>query len=101
MSNAAAQGPGLAGGRTAGTVALVVGAVLHLVAGFFTFTAIGLISVAPWAIVLLGAAWLAGAVLLLRSVRSRPWLAAAVPVAHAVLLWAVVTIGDTWLGWTA
>lgn len=82
-------------------VAVTVAAVLQLVVGYFTVAAIGLISVPVWAIVLLAAAWLVAAAVLVRAARRRPLATPLVPVVNGLLLWAVVTAGDIWLGWTA
>ncbi|MGH3440474.1 MAG: hypothetical protein ACRDUY_00185 [Nitriliruptorales bacterium] len=76
-------------------------AALQLVVGYFTVAAIGLISVPPWGIVLLAAAWLVGGVALVRLARSRPAWTLLVPAANGLFLWAVVTAGDIRLGWTA
>lgn len=92
---------GTPGGRVLSAVALILAAALQLVVGFFTTTAIGLISVPLWAIVLLAGLWLVAVVVLVRVARRRPVATPLVPLANALLLWAVVTAGDVWLGWTA
>lgn len=92
---------GTPGGRVLPTVALIVAAALQLVVGLYTTAAIGLISVPMWAIVLLAGAWLVAVLVLVRMARHRPVATPLVPVANALLLLAVATAGDVWLGWIA
>lgn len=86
------------GRRLASLIALVFGALMHLIVGVFVFSS-GLIAPA-WAVATLVLLWLVAAVVLWR-VRRRPIVALLVPLVTAGLWWAAVTAGDTWLGWTA
>lgn len=87
-------------GRRVGETAAVVAAVaLQLVVGFFT-SAMGLMAPA-WAIALFTAVWLAAVVVLYRLARTKPLATPAVPLVNGALLWALLGIGDVWLGWTA
>lgn len=86
------------GRRLASLIAVVFGALMHLIVGVFVFSS-GLI--APvWAVAALVLLWLAAAVVLWR-VRRRPIVALLVPLVTAALWWAAVTAGDAWLGWGA
>lgn len=82
-------------------LAAVVGGALQLTVGFYTMTAIGLVSVPVWAIIVLAGVWLAAAVLFVRTVRHAPLVAALVPVVNGLLLWGAIAAGGAWLGWTA
>lgn len=86
------------GRRLASLIALVFGALMHLIVGVFVFSS-GLIAPA-WAVAGLVLLWLVAAVALWR-VRRRPIVALLVPLVTAGLWWAAVTAGDVWLGWTA
>jgi hypothetical protein len=99
MSDMTMGGTGRA--KRATSLVAVVAGIAQLAVGFFTFSAIGLISVPVWAIVLLAALWLAGAVVLVRNGRHAPLVAVAVPVVNALLLWGIVAAGGAWLGWNA
>lgn len=103
MTNDAVGGHPAFGGRKGSTwiVAAVVGAVLQLIVGFFTVTAIGLIALPVWASVVLVGGWLAAAALLVRTVRHSPLIAIVVPVANGLALWGLIAVGGAWLGWTA
>lgn len=83
------------------TVATVIGGAGQLVVGYFTLAAIGLIGVPVWGIVLLAGGWLAASAALVYLARRRRLLTAMVPVASALVLWAVVAVGGAWLGWSA
>lgn len=83
------------------TVATVIGGAGQLVVGYFTLAAIGLIGVPVWGIVLLVGGWLAASAALVYLARRRPLLTTMVPVANALVLWAVVAAGGAWLGWSA
>lgn len=84
--------------RALAVIAVVLAAGLHLVVGWFTLTS-GL--VAPfWAIVVLAAVWVAAVVLLVRTARRSPLAAPLVPVGNGLLLWAALSAGGLWLGWT-
>lgn len=96
MNNAA-----VGGSKGMGTAATVVGVILQLTVGFFTVTAIGLVGVPVWGIVVLAGAWLAAAAFLVRTVRQTPLTALLVPAANAVVLWGAVAAGGAWLGWSA
>lgn len=80
-------------------VALVIGVLGHLAAGVW-YASSGL--VAPWwAVVGLLVVWAVLSVVLWRLVRRRsPW-AIAIPVLDAVIWFAVISIGDALLDWTA
>jgi len=76
------------------------GLALHLIVGVFPFSASGLL--APlWAVIVLGLVWLAGLVIAIRLVRSRPRLVPLVPLV-ALVFWAgLMLVGDLLLDWTA
>jgi hypothetical protein len=86
--------------RMVAVAAWVLAGALQAVVGFFTITAIGLISLPLWAIAVLAGLWLAGVVVLVLTARRRPLAAPLVPVANGLLLWAVVAAGEAYLGWT-
>ena len=54
-----------------------------------------------WGIMSAWALWLAAAVGLVVTARRRPLLAPVIPLANAGLLFALVTFGESVLGWTA
>lgn len=84
------------------SAAAVVGAVvLHLVAGFFTWTAVGLISIPVWAAAGLALLWVGSVVLMLRTARERVLLTPMVPAGYLLVLWATVAAGGAILGWNA
>jgi hypothetical protein len=88
-------------GRDASAVvAVVTGALLHLVRGVFVLAS-GLL--APWwAVVLLVAIWAVAVVAdPVRWRRDHPFRTMLVPFAMAAIWWAVIIAGDTWFGWTA
>jgi hypothetical protein len=89
-----------AAGRDASAViALVAGGLLHLVMGVFVLAS-GLL--APFgAVALLVAIWGALWLPIWRWRRAHPFRTMLVPFAMAAVLWATVTAGDTWFGWTA
>lgn len=79
---------------------VAVAIVLHLVVLVPFTVASGL--VAPfWAIAAFFGLWLVGAGTLVLLARRRPLVAPLVPVVNATLLWAAITAGEGWLGWTA
>ena len=81
-----------------GVVALAVALQLVVLVPFTV--ASGLL--APlWAVLLLYGLWLAGALLLVKLARPRPFATPIVPAVNALLLWAVISGGEIWLGWTA
>lgn len=85
-------------GRALPVLAVVLAGALQLVVGWFTLAS-GLL--APlWAIGLLAVAWLVAVAVLVRISRRRPLAAPLVPVANGLLLWAVLSAGQGWLGWT-
>lgn len=84
--------------RTRAVVAFA--AVLQLVVLVPLTVASGLLAPA-WAVVLFHLLWLAAAVAFVRTARSKPTATPLVPLANAALLWAGLTLGDLWLGWTA
>lgn len=86
------------GRQLASLIALVFGALMHLIVGVFVFLS-GLIAPA-WAVAGLVLLWLVAAIALWR-VRRRPIVALLVPLVTAGLWWAAVTAGDVWLGWSA
>ncbi|HUG84963.1 MAG TPA: hypothetical protein VMM13_10380 [Euzebya sp.] len=58
--------------------------------------------VAPlWAIIALGLLWLIAAAVLWQVAIRQPFATPVIPIANAVLLWAAITAGETWLGWMA
>jgi hypothetical protein len=84
--------------RVGQVIGAVFGAALHLIVGVFYLTS-GLVA-PPWAAVLLIVAWAAFTVLLWRWRRS-PVRALLLPFGEAALWYAVISAGETWLGWTA
>jgi hypothetical protein len=95
-------GPGGAAARPRGAgpvLAWWVGLVAHLVMGVW-YAASGLIA-PPWAVAALLVIWVLLLIVGLRLRARRPWWMLAVPVL-AVAIWvAVVSAGETFLGWTA
>jgi hypothetical protein len=87
-------------GRDASAViSVVTGGLLHLFLGFFVLAS-GLL--APWwGVLLLVAVWGALWVPIWRWRRDHPFRTMLVPFAMAAILWATLTAGDTWFGWTA
>jgi hypothetical protein len=84
--------------RAGQIIAIVFGAVLHVAIGFF-YAASGLL--APlWGVAVLWLIWLGLAVLMWRW-RSRPFVVLAIPFVAAGIWWAVISLGDVLLGWTA
>ena len=80
-------------------VAIVIGIVGHLAAGVW-YAASGL--VAPgWAVVGLLIVWAALSVVLWRLVRRRSGWAIAIPVLDLAIWFAVISIGEALLDWTA
>lgn len=101
MNSEAAQTTGTSdGGQRAWTLAALVAGLMQLTVGFFTVTAIGLISVPLWAIVGLVSAWIGATAILVRTVRHTPLVAALIPLANGLLLWGVIAAGEAWFGWT-
>lgn len=91
-----AEGPG---GRVLPVVTVALAVIAQLIVLVPFTVASGL--VAPlWAIVLLYLVWAGAAFLLVRVARRRPLMAPLVPAANALVLWAVISIGQAWLGWT-
>ena len=89
------------GGRKRTSIlAAVVGGLAQVTVGFFTITAIGLLSVPLWAAVVLGTAWLVAAAVFVLAIRPNPVLAVLAPVVNGLVLWGVVAAGEAWLGWT-
>lgn len=87
------------GRRALPVLAVAVAVVGHLVVLVPFTVASGLL--APlWAVVGLHGLWLAGALVLLRLARHRPLLAPLVPAVNAAVLWAALSAGGLWLGWT-
>lgn len=87
-------------GRLMRLVPVMLAGALQLVVGFFTITAIGLVGVPLWAAAGLAVLWIAAALLLVR-LRRKPLAVLLVPVVNALLLWATISAGEAWLGWTA
>ncbi len=86
-------------GRRAGRIAvMVVAGLVHAALGV-TVSVSGLI-MPTTAVRLLALLWIAGVVGMIRS-RHRPALLLAVPVASWAVWFAVVALGEAWLGWTA
>ena len=82
--------------RTVGAVVAVLG--LLVLAPFFLASGL----MAPlWAVVGLTTAWLALLVVAGVQLRRRPWWLVLLPVAAALLWFAVMSAGGAWLGWTA
>src|SRR5690625_2466456 len=80
--------------------AIVLAVVLHLIVAV-PFT-VGLGLIAPvWAIAVAWVLWLTAAATLTMIARRRPLLSPTVPVANAVLLYGLITFGESVLGWTA
>ena len=85
--------------RTLKIVAVAVAIVLQLIVGFFTLTS-GL--VAPlYGIALLSMAWVAAAVILIRLIRTRPFVTPLVPAVNALVWYGVLSLGGALLNWTA
>ena len=92
--------PGASGRRGWALGVTALAAALQLVVLVPFTIASGLL--APlWAVLLLYGLWLVGALLLVRLARRRPFTTPVVPTVNAVLLWLVITAGDSWLGWSA
>lgn len=87
-------------GRVVTTLIVAVAVVLQLVVAVPFTAASGLL--APlWGVVAAWMLWLVAAIALVLVARRRPLLAPVVPLVNVVLLWALITGGDLWLGWTA
>jgi hypothetical protein len=80
-------------------VLAVLAGIAHVVVGWF-YLAGGLV-VPGVVLVPLWLAWIAGAVVLVRSAARRSWWTPAVPVAAAVLFVLVLVAGEQWFGWQA
>lgn len=76
-----------------------VGIAAHVCILFFYVTS-GLVAPA-WAVAGLLVLWLVLLVVAIRLLRARPALALLVPVAAALIWFAVIASGGAWLGWTA
>jgi hypothetical protein len=100
-SSRGAGSPWAARGRRGWLLAAAAGGLLQLVVGFYTATAIGLISVPLWAAVVLLGAWAAAAVTFVALVRRAPVQALLLPLINGLLLWGLVAAGGAWWGWTA
>ena len=84
---------------TSDRLILVLAVVAHLGAGIF-YAAAGLL--APlWAVLLLWALWVVLLWVLVRTWRRRPLLCLVVPVVAVAVFFAVITLGEQLLGWTA
>lgn len=66
--------------------------------GWVTRTALGLISVPPWATVVLVGLWLTATVLLVTVARPRPPRRTAGSLVNALLLWGTLAAGEMVLG---
>ena len=77
-----------------------MGGLAHLTVGFFTMSAIGLVSVPLWAGIVLVSAWLAAAAAFVLMVRRNPVMALLAPVANGLVLWGAIAAGEAWFGWT-
>ena len=87
------------GNPTSDRLILVLAVLGHLGAGIF-YAAAGL--VAPlWAVLLLWVLWVLLLWQLVRLWRRRPLLSLVVPVVAVALFFAVLTVGEQVLGWTA
>ena len=84
---------------TGPTVAWWVGLAAHLLMGIW-YAASGLVA-PPWAVTVLLAIWVALLIVGLRLRTRRPWWMLAVPVLDVAIWVAVVSAGETFLGWTA
>lgn len=86
--------------RALSMTAIAVGVAMQLVVAVPFTVGFGLL--APlWGIVTAWALWLAAAAGLILAARRRPLLAPVIPLANAGLLFALVTFGESVLGWTA
>lgn len=74
--------------------------VLHLAIAVFPLSASGLMA-PPWALAAIAVGWLAGLVAVWRIGRSRPFVAVLVPIVTVGAWFALMSLGDTVLGWTA
>ena len=83
--------------RAAGMIALVAGALMHLIVGAFVASS-GLVAPA-WAVALLVGVWAGLAVMLWRWHRRRPLAALGLPFVAAVVWWGTITLGENLLGW--
>jgi hypothetical protein len=81
-------------------VAVVFVAVAMQIAVAVPFTtAVGLLAPA-WGVATAWSLWLASAAALFVTTRRRPLLTPAVPILNAALLFALIAIGESFLGWT-
>ncbi len=87
-------------GHVLRVLAVVVASLLQLVVLVPFTVASGLLAPLPGVVAayVLG---LASVVVLILVARRRPLLSPLVPLANAALLWAMLTLGDALLGWTA
>jgi hypothetical protein len=75
-----------------------VGLLVQVAVGVFPLASSGLFA-PPWALALIAVGWACGVVLAWRLGRTRPILAMAVPVVTVAVWFALLTVGDRWLGW--
>jgi hypothetical protein len=87
-----------AGRRLGAGIAAAFAALLHGIVGIF-YLGSGLVAPA-WAVVALVAFWVALAVLIWRG-RTRGPVVLAIPFVAAALWWLAITLGESFLGWTA
>ena len=80
-------------------VAWWAGLAAHLVIGIW-YAASGLVA-PPWAVAVLLAIWVVVLVVGLQLRTRRPWWMLAVPVLDVIIWVAVISAGETFLGWTA
>jgi hypothetical protein len=80
-------------------VAWWVGLAAHLVIGIW-YAASGLVA-PPWAVAVLLAIWVLMLIVGLRLRTGHPWWMLAVPVLDVVIWVAIISAGETFLGWTA
>ncbi|TFV66662.1 hypothetical protein E4P40_25120 [Blastococcus sp. CT_GayMR20] len=80
-------------------VVAVLGAVAHLVVGWF-YLAGGLV-IPGYVLIPLWVVWLVLAAVLVRLAIARSWWTAAVPLAAAILFVVVLVVGEQVLGWQA
>ena len=85
---------------TGDRVVVVVAVLLHLLIGVFPIAATGLLA-PPWFVAVAGIGWGAAGVLLWRLRRTAPRRTWLVPVGVLAAWFALVTLGDVLLGWTA
>ena len=81
-------------------VVVLIAVVMQIVVAVPFTTAVGLLAPA-WGVVTAWSLWVVSAVALLLTARRRPMFTPVLPILNAGLLFALITIGESLLGWTA